>query len=702
MSILKFALVIQIYELEYFHLIMYNIIKFRIIRTLGKYKGEIKIKLIKKTIIILFISIILSANFPWAEAARTSIKVAVNHNFPPFQYLNDSGEIIGLHIDIMNEIAKNENLIVEYIAFNETHKSIEALENGIVDCVLGIVSNNYKNSILARTNDISSANMCMLTGNENINRILHPEQDLRKYSIAFELNTISFSQLSHLNTGNNLVMGNQKQIYEALTNKKVEAIIGVKESLIYMLQEDGISDDFTIVRNYISSVSYSILTRRNDRVLYNSINRGIGKILASGEYEQLLDKWITDIELEAALAMKMKLLSYIAIFASTAFVVISIIGYMNYKLKKLVDEKTKEISKRAHQLESESIIRERLVEFLPVGIMMLKDDGFVLSMNSVIRRIAGIEEKKTEKVWNIKELSILNELYNSVNCSNVAVIERPVSIKLNINTENRIFRCQCQIINMEDDRVVMVEDITKEEEEKQQIFEAIKSKELNRIIAGMAHEIKNPLMSINTFASLIEKQGNDEDFKELFAEHVPKEVERINRLINMLINYTRPARSNKERVLISELINDSAYIALISTRTDKINFKTHIDVQEYIYVNRDQVKQSLINLIMNSIQSVEDNLSEDESKYPDGLTISLSSYRVNKQIYIEVYDEGGGMTDAEIEKCMEPFFTTKAKGLGMGLALTKQFVNQNSGKLEFVSRKNEFTLIRMVFEEDKE
>ena len=201
----------------------------------------------------------------------------------------------------------------------------------------------------------------------------------------------------------------------------------------------------------------------------------------------------------------------------------------------------------------------------------------------------------------------------------------------------------------------------------------------------------------------MQKQGNDDDFKELFAQHVPKEVERINRLINMLINYTRPIRSNKERVLVSDLINDSTYIAQISiTNSEKINFKTDRIVQAYIYVNRDQIKQALINLIMNSIQSVEEKLLGNYSEYPEGLVICISSYRLNKQICIEVYDEGGGMTDAELKKCIEPFFTTKAKGLGMGLALTKQFVNQNLGKLEFESRKNEFTTIRIVFEEDIE
>lgn len=659
---------------------------------------------IRKTISIFCLLIIFVAFFaPESRAARTSIKVAVNPNFPPFQYLNENGELVGLHIDIMNEIADNENLIVEYLAFGQTNKSIEALESGIVDAVLGVASKNYSDPMLSRTHDISSADLCMVVRNEDVNRILNPDQDSRVLSVAFELGTISFSQLPPMNTGNNLVMGNQRQLYDALKSRSVNAVIGVKESIIYMLEEDGTSDSYTIVHNYISSVSYSILTRRNDRVLQNSINRGIGRLLASGKYEFLMHKWIKDIELEVALRTRMrKILSYIVLLVLAAILVISAIGYMNYKLKKIVDEKTQEVRKRAQQLEYESIFRQRLVELLPVGIMMLKNDGRVLTMNSIIRSLAGIDEKKArENVWNVSELNILNMLYESMNCNNAGAIDRPVNVKINVNSENRIFRCQCLNFNIENDKIMVVEDITREEEEKQELFEAKKSKELSRIIAGMAHEIKNPLMSINTFASLIEKQGNDDDFKELFADHVPKEVERINRLINMLINYTRPIRSSKERVLISELLNDSKYIAKLSTtNSNKIIFETDVSYDAYIYVNRDQIKQALINLILNSIQSVEEKLSQNEDKYPDGLHVRLSSYPLNKSVCIEVYDEGCGMTEAEIEKCMEPFFSTKAKGLGMGLALTKQFVNQNSGKIEFESRKNEFTRIRLLFEED--
>ncbi len=660
-------------------------------------------KVIKEAVSLLLIILFIAVpSTITAQSTRTSIKVAVNCNLPPFQFLDENGNLMGLHIDIMNEIAANENLIIEYIVFNETSEVIRALENGAVDAVLGTLSNNITSSALQATNDISSASLCLLVDNEVIWRVLHPELDPRRYIAAFQLGTLNLSQLSNLNVMGTVIMGNQTQLYNALSEKNVDAVIGVKESMLYLLERAGGNDSYTIAHNYIGSVNYSILTRKNDRVLYNYINRSISQLRASGTYEKLLDKWIANIELEAAQALSKKMLFYITIFVGVAFVVICNIGYMNYRLKKTVTEKTREIRSRVQQLEDESVLRDRLIEYSPGGIMLLKADGFVLMMNSIMRAMAGIEENEdTQKTCNIRDLNVLGELWEYITARNITTMERPLVIKFNKTvTNNQIFRYQCHSINIENDKVLMVEDITREEEEKQERFELRKSKSLNRVIAGMAHEIKNPLMSITTFASLIQKQGNDADFQELFAHHVPQEVQRINRLIELLINYARPTRSEKERVLVNELVNDSVYFAHISAKDQRIRFQVSASVQEYIYVNRDQIRQALINLIMNSIQSVEEKLSGNEVSAPKGLIIRVSGYRRNSQICIEVYDEGCGMTENELEKCMEPFFTTKATGLGMGLALTRQFVYENAGKLEFESDKNEFTTIRMVFEED--
>ena len=78
----------------------------------------------------------------------------------------------------------------------------------------------------------------------------------------------------------------------------------------------------------------------------------------------------------------------------------------------------------------------------------------------------------------------------------------------------------------------------------------------------------------------------------------------------------------------------------------------------------------------------------------------VSGFRRAGSIVIEVYDEGLGMSEDDVVKCTEPFFTTKKTGTGMGLALAKQFVQENAGQFEIESTPGAFTAIRMIFEED--
>lgn len=663
--------------------------------------SKMKIRILLILIILLSINLFMPKN---THAARISVKVGVSYNLPPFQFLDNDGKIVGLHIDVMNEIARSENLIIEYVPFKYNSKAEEALNEGLIDIILGAPSNSNPRTGFRFTNDITSSSLCMLVRNKDITRVLNPEKNPLRYTTAFELGTIRLSQLSQLNSMNVLIMGNQIQLFDALRKKNIDAMIGVKDSIIYMLEETGDSSKYTIVHNYIASINYSMIVRNNDRALYNSLNRGIIKLRASDTYEKLLDKWIPNIELEAAKEMSRRILTYIVLFVIAAAGIIVIIVYINYSLKMLVSEKTREISKRVQQLEDESLLRERIIEFFPSGIMLLKEDGSLLMMNSIIRNIADINNEEDKQAnSNISELNVLSDIWKRTESGKTTSTERPLVFKLNtVGDNNRIFRYRCQNINGENDKLITIEDITEEEEEKQEIFELRKNKALNRIVAGMAHEIKNPLTSISTFASLIKQQGNDEEFQALFAQHVPSEIEHIKRLIDMLINYARPIRRDKDRVLISELINDSIGFAQISAKGKRlIKFETKILKDAYIYVNRDQIKQSLINLILNSIESVEDKLNGNEHKYLDGLFIGVFSYNIREKICLEVYDEGGGMTESDVEKCADPFFTTKKSGLGMGLALTKQFVNENSGKIEFESRLCEYTKIRMIFEEDK-
>lgn len=86
----------------------------------------------------------------------------------------------------------------------------------------------------------------------------------------------------------------------------------------------------------------------------------------------------------------------------------------------------------------------------------------------------------------------------------------------------------------------------------------------------------------------------------------------------------------------------------------------------------------------------------------EGLRVCVSGFRRAGSVVVEVYDEGLGMSESAVQKCTEPFFTTKKTGTGMGLALAKQFVQENAGQFEIESTPGAYTAIRMIFEEDIE
>lgn len=278
---------------------------------------------------------------PAQAAAVTNVKVAVDCKLPPFQYVGDDGVLKGMHIDLMNEIARRGNLKVEYVVFERTMDAVDALVAGEVDAVLGALPGDigvYKEE-LKLTPEISSASTCMVVNNEKLDRVLYPEENRSRYIAAFELNTLELSHLSELNIMYTVIMGNQTQLYNALVNRDVDAIITVKDSVQHLMDRDGVSERYTIARNYMTSVYYSILVRKNDRVLYRTLDETIGQLRTSDQYEQIVDKWIVDVELETAQARIQKLLIFIGIIAGVAAIIIGNTVYMNVRLKELVAEK---------------------------------------------------------------------------------------------------------------------------------------------------------------------------------------------------------------------------------------------------------------------------------------------------------------------------------------------------------------------------
>ena len=239
-----------------------------------------------------------------------------------------------------------------------------------------------------------------------------------------------------------------------------------------------------------------------------------------------------------------------------------------------------------------------------------------------------------------------------------------------------------------------VEDVTAEERKKQELFENEKSSSINQLAAGIAHEIKNPLMSISTMASLLKTQGNDPEVQEAIVKFVPNEVNRINQLIEGLISYARPVKGKREPVNLADVVRECLYLTKIASKKNSICYKIDLDDSIEIFVNRDKIKQSLINIILNGIESMKKKLQKEQSK---PLLMTISMHKDMKFVWVCIRDEGVGMSEMEINRCMEPFYTTKTVGTGLGLALVKQFMLENDGMIDIHSEIDCYTEILLRF-----
>ncbi|MDD3998122.1 MAG: ATP-binding protein, partial [Sphaerochaetaceae bacterium] len=235
------------------------------------------------------------------------------------------------------------------------------------------------------------------------------------------------------------------------------------------------------------------------------------------------------------------------------------------------------------------------------------------------------------------------------------------------------------------DILMTLEDITIDEEKKLATIEREKNRMLNQMMAGIAHEVRNPLTGIRNFAQLIPTCYTDPDFMENFTKLVPQEVDRITRLIESLMHFARPPVCNPVPLDITTVVQECSFLAQITVKGYPIEIKTSCDTPAFVFVDHDQIKQAFINIILNSISSMKRRLSKQTSTTDeasvDNLRLEISVHNEDSHVKVVIRDQGEGMSKEVLRQCTDPFYTTKSLGTGLGLALSKQFIRENKGNL---------------------
>ncbi len=217
--------------------------------------------------------------------------------------------------------------------------------------------------------------------------------------------------------------------------------------------------------------------------------------------------------------------------------------------------------------------------------------------------------------------------------------------------------------------------------------------------AGMAHEIKNPLVPIKTFSQLLPEMFDDSEFRNRFSVLVPKEVERINLIIEKLLNFARPTKPLLGACDMHELIDEVLLLLEGEVKKKSIEVrKGYTRERAVIRVDREQMKQVLLNLFLNAVQAVEsDGRIDVSTAYAwdgedggDGVFArrkrngDLKRWRNDrvKGFQIRISDTGCGMSEDDLKHLFDPFFSTKPEGTGLGLAISHAIVEEHNGRLD--------------------
>ena len=330
-------------------------------------------------------------------------------------------------------------------------------------------------------------------------------------------------------------------------------------------------------------------------------------------------------------------------------------------------------------LQENLVLGQRLIAIsIILDLLVIAFFGFYILSRRVVRpvhklikvteEIARGKFPKERDLGGVREVNQLNEalkrMYDEIEASKLKLEENIEAIE---ESNRALVKAQRELIASE------------------------KLASLGKLAAGVAHEIGNPLSAISGYVEVLKKGYiSEEEKKTELLTNIQREVDRIDRIIRTLLDYSRPKDLELKKVEVNDLIGRVVDIIKTQGILKAIELKSELlNGPMYVEADPHQLSQVMINLILNAKDAV--------SK--DGLITVSTSRALNGGVEITVKDNGVGIPEEVMGKIFDPFFTTKepGKGTGLGLSVSQRIVQIFNGNISVESEPGKGTIFKIVF-----
>jgi len=235
--------------------------------------------------------------------------------------------------------------------------------------------------------------------------------------------------------------------------------------------------------------------------------------------------------------------------------------------------------------------------------------------------------------------------------------------------------------------VAVIRDITEQFLLRKQVARTERLVAIGEMAAGIAHELRTPLTSIRGFVQYLQGSSDPKEWQE-YGSIIIREVDGLNRIVSELLDLVRPQPLHPIPTDLNQLVRETMLLARDNASNARIAF--HLDLGEHlprVEVDSGQIKQVLLNIIVNGIQSIsgKGEIRIRTSEKPPG------------KVGLSITDNGCGIPENIRERIFDPFFSTKPTGTGLGMAIARRIVDSHHGTIEIDSKEGHGTTVTLLF-----
>lgn len=637
----------------------------------------------KKLLLCLMVLLCFPTISGWAAETglplqKKVLKVGFDRDYPPFSYVDEDGRPTGFNVDLLGAIARQMDLKLNYVAI-ETSDFPEQLEQGNIDLALGMKYSAANNELVDFSESFLSLSEALVVRKEN--KEIYNLSALKGKIVAVQRGSSAIDILGDIRNVRMNIASSQPKALELLFHQRADAFIGDYEVVKYYFTKYKLYSNYDVRLNSIHSYEYAFTVRKGNYELVGQLNARIKLLKQNGEYQRIYNQWFAYLSPQDSL---WKQLSWILGAVSIAVSVFMLFIYMiNKRLKR-------EIGRHTKMLKNYLTFQQQILDTIDNGIFSINKD-----------RMIQLANRRAMEIWNLKadpvntcisESSLFKEIEQILDLPLEKKDHEGEIVLIREGFEEKLVHYYAAVLRNDFDEklgwIISMQDRTQEKNLQNKLVLQEKLRSLGQLVAGIAHELRNPLTSIKVFIELLPHKIDDLRYRQEFMKHVPAELNRLNHVVEDLLDYTRSKVPVKGWVDLHEFLSSIVKPFEIQYAFQPIQFINLVDRGTPCYFDKQRIKQVFINLITNAI----DAISESDVK-----KITFEAEMEDGYTCIRIIDTGAGIPANEMSKLFQPFHTTKNNGVGLGLYICYNILTEHSGDIDVQSAVGKGTTFTLKF-----